>query len=110
MEKVGVVQYSMDMQVLGAFDSIREAQRAYGITHVSSVCQRKRVTDGGFVWRYDDDVAPNEFSREGWMKAGGQYQRKHRRKSAVLPRARRKRKKVVVVEGEGAKKGKEGEG
>ena len=69
MQKVGIVQYSQDMEVLGHFASVREAQNAYGISHVSAVCRRQRRSDGGYIWRYDDDESPFDFSREHWEAA-----------------------------------------
>ena len=69
MQKVGIVQYSQDMEVLGHFASVREAQQAYGISHVSAVCRRQRRSDGGYIWRYDDDQSPLDFSKEHWETA-----------------------------------------
>lgn len=69
MQKVGIVQYSQDMEVLGHFASVREAQQAYGISHVSAVCRRQRRSDGGYIWRYDDDQNPHDFSKEHWEAA-----------------------------------------
>ena len=69
MKKVGIVQYSLDMEVVGRFMSVREAERAYGITHISAVCRRQRRSDGGYIWRYDDDESPLDFSRANWEAA-----------------------------------------
>ena len=69
MKKVGIVQYSQDMEVVGHFASVREAQRTYGISHVSAVCRRQRRSDGGYIWRYDDDQHPLDFSKDHWEAA-----------------------------------------
>lgn len=50
-----VVQYSMIGERLKTYSSIREAQEALGITHISSVCRRQRMSDGGFRWRYENE-------------------------------------------------------
>lgn len=78
MQKRGVTQYSKAMVSMGHFESIREAQASYGITHISSVCQRKRRTDGGYIWRYDDDRHPDEFSKEVWERLCPPKERKRR--------------------------------
>ena len=53
-----VVQYSMEGKPLRVFSCIREAERAVGVTHVSSVCRRKRISDGGFRWSYEGEDLP----------------------------------------------------
>ena len=58
MHKRKVVQYTRDMQELKTYDSIKEAQAEYNITHISGVCRRHRKTDGGYIWRYADDLYP----------------------------------------------------
>ena len=58
MHKRKVVQYTRDMEEIRTYDSIKEAQAEYNITHISGVCRRHRKTDGGFVWRYEDDLYP----------------------------------------------------
>ena len=50
-----VVQYTTDGERVAVFASVREAQEAYGITHISSVCRRRRRTDGGDVWVFEDE-------------------------------------------------------
>ena len=53
--KVGVIQYDRSGKELCRYASIREAQKIYGITHISSVCRGRRNMDGGFIWRYAED-------------------------------------------------------
>ena len=57
MTKRKVVQYTKDEKPLRLFNSIREAEAEYHITHISCVCRGKRRTDGGYIWRYIEDVA-----------------------------------------------------
>ena len=57
MMKRKVVQYTKDKKPLRLFNSIREAEQEYHITHISCVCHGKRRTDGGYIWRYIEEVA-----------------------------------------------------
>lgn len=50
-----VVQYSLIGEKLRTYSSIREAQQDLGITHISSVCRKQRMTDGGYLWRYENE-------------------------------------------------------
>ena len=91
MQKVGVVQYSQDMEVVGHFASVREAQRAYGISHISAVCRRQRHSDGGYIWRYDNDQHPSDFSKARWEAAnpdrlGDDSGRQRRRQYEYTPK------------------------
>ena len=58
MHKRGVVQYTKSMSELHRYSSIKEAEAVYSISHISGVCRRRRKSDGGYVWRYEDDVDP----------------------------------------------------
>ena len=51
-------------QMISEYWSIKEAVRQTGINQslISLCCARKRLTAGGFVWRYQDD--PKTFSEE----------------------------------------------
>ncbi len=60
MQKRKVIQYSLDMEPIREFSSIREAEAMYHITHISSVCRQKRRADGGFIWRYGADTETAE--------------------------------------------------
>lgn len=46
------------MSELHRYSSIKEAETVYSISHVSGVCRRRRKSDGGYVWRYEDDQDP----------------------------------------------------
>ena len=50
-----VVQYTMEGDRIRTYDSIREAQAYTGVTHISSVCRNRRLSDGGFRWSYEDE-------------------------------------------------------
>ena len=63
MKKKAVIQYSKTYEELGRFECIHDAEKEYGITHVSQVCRKKRRTDGGFIWRYEDDATRNANER-----------------------------------------------
>lgn len=54
-----VTQYTMEGEALRSYGSIKEAQAVYGITHISSVCRKKRVTDGGYRWGYTGEGLPD---------------------------------------------------
>jgi len=63
MRKRSVIQYTEQMELVARFPSVREAQEKYHITHVSGVCRGQRLTDGGYVWRYADEVEGREMAR-----------------------------------------------
>ena len=54
MVKRKVIQYTKDMVPVRTWDSIKEAQETYHISHISVVCRRQRKSDGGYIWRYED--------------------------------------------------------
>lgn len=56
MYKRKVVQYTMEGKPVKLYSSIREAEKKYGISHISMVCKGKRHSDGGYIWRYLEDV------------------------------------------------------
>lgn len=65
MQKRKVCQYDrVSMEPLQTFNSIREAQEAYHVSHISEVCHGKRKTDGGYIWRYLDDGMGRTYVRQ----------------------------------------------
>ena len=56
VRKVGVLQYTRDMVLVSAWDSIRTASKNLGINehNISSCCRKRLGTAGGFVWRYKE--------------------------------------------------------
>ena len=55
-----VIQYDDNGRFIRRFGSIQEAQREYGITHISQVCRGKRKHDGGYIWKYADETGSAE--------------------------------------------------
>lgn len=53
-----VCQLDLDGNVINIFDSIREAESITGVGHsnISSVCLGRKITAGGFRWKYEDDT------------------------------------------------------
>ena len=52
--KKGVVQYSLEDEYINEYDSIRAASLATKTNHtcISAVCKNKRLTAGGYKWKY----------------------------------------------------------
>lgn len=50
----GVCMLDLDGNVLGVFESMADAEKSTGIYHgkISMVCNGKRKTTGGYMWRY----------------------------------------------------------
>jgi len=42
-------------EIINTWNSTREVQRELGISNVSSVCNGKRKTMGGFIWKYSEN-------------------------------------------------------
>lgn len=55
--KKKVYQYTKDNYIIFVYDSVMQAERETGISHshISSCCNGKRKTAGGFIWRYADE-------------------------------------------------------
>jgi hypothetical protein len=47
-------------EIIAKFCSISEAVRKTGCCHISEVCEGKRKTSGGFIWRYVNDYENKE--------------------------------------------------
>lgn len=47
-----VLQYSKSGQLVAEYESTIAAAKATGIGHIDAVCNGKRKTAGGYVWRY----------------------------------------------------------
>lgn len=41
--------------VLNRFDSIIDAQRKTGLTHIGECCRGNRKTDGGYIWKFEQE-------------------------------------------------------
>jgi hypothetical protein len=51
-EKRKVTQLDLNGNIIKQYNSITEAERDTGISHISGVCRGKRKTAGGFKWKY----------------------------------------------------------
>ena len=82
MKEKRVIQYTQNMEEIQRYRTIREPQTIYNIAHISSVCRRERKTDGGFIWRYEDDPDPNRMELdpdEGKNSREMRYKKNRRR-------------------------------
>lgn len=51
-----VLQYTKEGEFIAEYPSTMEAERQTGISkHIPDVCNGKRKTAGGFIWRYKED-------------------------------------------------------
>ena len=50
--------FQMDKQynIIAKFNSVSEAQTVTGINNISSCCNGKYKTAGGYIWRYVNDI------------------------------------------------------
>ena len=48
-----VIQYTIDGIRIASFESAAEAYRVTGICKISEVCNGKRKTAGGYIWKFD---------------------------------------------------------
>jgi len=51
MSKI-VHQYSIDGEFIKEWNSIADAYRSTGASHISAVCKGKRKNSGGYIWKY----------------------------------------------------------
>ena len=62
--KIPVVKCdSLTGQVLAKYDSISEATKSLGYiskSNIGSCCRGNKKTVGGFIWKYESEVMPNE--------------------------------------------------
>lgn len=49
-----VLQYSKSGELVAEYESTVAAAKATGAAHVGTVCNGKRKTSGGYVWRYKE--------------------------------------------------------
>jgi len=47
-----VSQYTIQGNFVNSYGSTREAKRKTNISHISSCCNKKRKTAGGYIWKY----------------------------------------------------------
>ncbi|MGN0275056.1 MAG: hypothetical protein ACI4DT_09820 [Chordicoccus sp.] len=66
MHKRCIVQCLRDGTPVREYGSVKEAQEACsGATHISQCCRKKRKTDGGYVWRYREEMPDVHIPEEG---------------------------------------------
>ena len=53
-----IYQFSKEKEYIGSYNSIQEAEKITGISHsnIIAVCNGRRKTAGGFIWKYELDV------------------------------------------------------
>lgn len=61
-----VLQLDKRYNLIGKFESVSDAQRITGINNISSCCNGKRKTSGGYIWVYEDDY--DDFDIDKHMK------------------------------------------
>lgn len=58
-----VLMCDKDGNVLRKYNSIIDAKRKTGLSHIGECCRNARKTDGGYVWRYEqDEHCPTTFT------------------------------------------------
>lgn len=50
-----VNQYTMNNDFIKCWNSIAQAEKELGITHISMCCKDKRKSAGNYIWRYADE-------------------------------------------------------
>lgn len=53
-EMTEVLQYSKDGILIASFESVEEAKRVTGISHIGCACNGKRKSAGGYLWQWGD--------------------------------------------------------
>ena len=61
-----VLQLDKKYNLIKRFDSVSEAQRITGVDNISSCCNGKRKTSGGYIWVYEEDYG--NFDKDKHMK------------------------------------------
>ena len=69
---IPVKQYDLNGNYIRTWPSIKEAQAEYHITHISSVCRGHRRTDGGYVWKYQNQKKKRKKRNNKNKEKGGQ--------------------------------------
>lgn len=58
-----IYQFSKEKEYICSYNSIQEAEKTTGISHsnIVAVCNGRRKTAGGFIWKYELDVSRLTF-------------------------------------------------
>ena len=54
--KVKVIQFTLNGELVKEYDSIKEANAVTGISNICTCCKNIYKTAGGFVWKYKKDI------------------------------------------------------
>lgn len=63
-----VRQYDMDGNFIKEWDSITDAEEAFGIYNIGACCRKLRRESGGFMWRYSSENIDKLDSKESLAK------------------------------------------
>lgn len=62
-----VVMYDLNMNYIDEFESAAEAERIIGIKGISAVCNGKRHTAGGYIWRFNKDISESDMISDSFL-------------------------------------------
>lgn len=62
-----VVMYDLQMNFIDEFKSASEAERITGVKGVGAVCIGKRMTAGGYIWRFKNDINESEIISDSFL-------------------------------------------
>ncbi len=69
-----VTQYSLDGDIIKVWDSIKDAESTLGIHSISSVCNSKILSAGGYIWRFTKEDNPKKIEKiKKYRKSVNQY-------------------------------------
>lgn len=62
-KKKEVLQFDLDMNLINRWESCYKASRNIGVSpgEISKVCNKKRMTAKGYIWRYADEYSEAEY-------------------------------------------------
>lgn len=72
-KRKAVIQYDLELNIIGRFSSTREAEKKTGFAHenIAACCRKEAKTIGGYIWTYEDDVQP--FTSKQYILRKNQY-------------------------------------
>ncbi|WP_299831512.1 zinc-ribbon domain-containing protein [uncultured Metabacillus sp.] len=65
--KVKVIQLTNEGEYVREWNSVQEAQKYYNINNISTVCQGRQNTAGGYRWMYKEDYDVNKDNIEPYI-------------------------------------------
>lgn len=69
-----VQQIDINNILIMEFESLEQAKRITGINHISDVCNNKRISAGGYFWKYKDIVISKKINTINSFKPVSIYQ------------------------------------